>query len=77
MEHHEPIDRRAQQAFLNRLLIKYSDARADSALRARISDELALEKHLGRLKISYKVVLRLDPAGLFPSKIEVILDTKV
>jgi len=77
MEHHTPIDRGGQQEFLNRLLIKYKGQVANAALKAKISDELALEKHLGRLTIPYKIVLRLDPTKLFSDSIEVILDTKV
>ena len=77
MEHHILIDRQGQQCFLNKLLMKYKNEKADAALKAKISSELALEKHLGRLLISYKVVLRMDPSELFPPSIEVILDTKV
>lgn len=74
---HEPIDRKGQELFLKRLLTKYKDEIPNLALKVKIWDELALEKHLGRLKIPFKIILRKDPDHLFPDIIEVLLDSKV
>ena len=59
------------------LLKKYDKEPATEELKKKIWDELQNEKFLGRVTIPFKIVLRRDPKGQFPSYIEVILDTKV
>lgn len=71
------IVRNEQQELIQTLLKKYSKEPPSEELKKKIWDELQKEKFLGHLTIPFKVVLRRDPAGQFPSYIEVILDTKV
>lgn len=72
-----PIIRRKEQEYIKDLLAKYKNEPVNDALKQKIWDELQMEKHKGNITIPFKVALRLDPSGLFPSYIEVILDTKV
>jgi hypothetical protein len=71
------IIRRNEQAYIKKLLEKYKNEPVNDALKQKIWDELQMEKHLGNITIPFKIAMRLDPANLFPSYIEVILDTKV
>jgi hypothetical protein len=66
-----------EQAYIQLLLKKYRGQPANEELKKKIWDELQNEKYLGNLKIPFKVVLRRDQTGKFPSFVEVILDTKV
>lgn len=66
------IVRRQEQEYINELLSKYRGERADEGLKQKIWEELMLEKHLGRVSIPFKVVLKKDP-----DVVEVILDSKV
>lgn len=86
MSHHEEdeepfygteIIRHKEQEYIQKLLKKYKDLPANEALKEKIWDELQMEKHLGRIKIPFKVVLRKDSTRKFPDYVEVILDTKV
>ena len=82
MEHDRPfygshILRNREQEYINSLLSKYRGLPATDELKKKIYDELQNEKYKGNIKIPFKVVLRQDPARLFPSYVEVILDTKV
>lgn len=71
------IVRRKEQEYINELLSKYKGAEANDELKKKIWEELMMEKHLGRISIPFKVVMRKDPLKQFPDQIEVILDTKV
>jgi hypothetical protein len=71
------IVRDEQQELVRSLLKKYKKEPPSEELKKKIWDELQKEKFLGRLTIPFKVVLRRDPSGKFPSYVEVILDTKV
>lgn len=73
----EEILRSRQQAYIQTLLRKYKDVPANEELKKQIWEELQREKHLGRVSIPFKVVLRKDPCRVHPDYIEVILDTKV
>ena len=81
-EHEHPfydvdIFRGREQAYINKLLKKYKGDPVNEELKKKIWDELQMEKYYGRIKIPFKVVLRLDPTHKFPGYVEVILDTKV
>ncbi len=71
------IYREQEQAYIKKILTKYKDHAPNDELKKKIWDELQWEKHLGNIKIPFKVVLRNDSSGKFPPAIEVILDTKV
>lgn len=71
------VVRRQEQEFIQTFLKKYSKEPVNEALKQKIWEDLQMEKHLGNITIPFKVVLRQDPSGQFPSYIEVILDTKV
>jgi hypothetical protein len=71
------IVRGDQQGYIQSLLKKYDKEPPSEELKKKIWDELQNEKFLGRVTIPFKVVLRRDPTGKFPSYVEVVLDTKV
>lgn len=71
------ILRSREQDYINTLLKKYRGKPADEELKKAIYDELQKEKHEGKIKIPFKVVLRRDPYKKYPDYVEVILDTKV
>lgn len=71
------ILRNREQAYIQSLLKKYASLPASEELKQKIWDELQNEKHLGNLKIPFKVVLKKDPQRCFPDCIEIILDTKI
>lgn len=71
------IFRSREQTYINKLLQKYRGEVANEELKKKIWDELQMEKYYGRIKIPFKVALRLDPLHKFPDYVEVILDTKV
>jgi hypothetical protein len=84
MEHHTEhpfygmeVIRRREQEYIRNLLKKYRHESVTEELKARIWDELQMEKHLGHITIPFKVVMRRDAMKKFPDYIEVILDTKV
>jgi hypothetical protein len=82
-EHHErpfydvDILRAKEQEYIKKILKKYKNDPVNEELKKKIWDELQMEKHLGNLKIPFKVSLRRDAAGKYPEYVEVILDTKV
>lgn len=81
-EHHKPfydvdILRSREQDYIQNLLKKYRNDPPNEALKEKIWNELQNEKHLGNLKIPFKVTLKKDPTHTFPDSIEVMLDTKV
>lgn len=71
------VIRRNEQAYIEDLLKKYKNEPVNEELKQKIWDELQMEKHLGRVTIPFKIVMRRDAAGRFPEFVEVILDTKV
>lgn len=71
------IIRRKEQEYIKELLKKYKKEAVSEGLKQKIWDELQMEKYLGNVTIPFKVVMRKDPSGQFPTYIEVILDTKV
>jgi hypothetical protein len=73
----EHILRNREQAYIQRLLSKFRGRIANEELKKEIYEELQRDKHIGKLKIPFKVVLRQDPSGKYPNYVEVILDTKV
>lgn len=73
----EHILRGREQIYIQNLLRKYKGRPANEELKKEIYEELQRDKHLGKLKIPFKVVLRQDSSGKYPSFVEVILDTKV
>lgn len=73
----ENIFRHQEQSYIQNLLKKYKKEPVTDELKKKIWNELQTEKHLGRIKIPFKVVIRKDPYKKFPDYIEVILDTKV
>lgn len=82
MPHEHPfydkiIFRGQEQSYINKLLEKYRNEPVTEELKKKIWDELQMEKHLGRITIPFKIVLRKDSYGKYPSYIEVILDSKV
>lgn len=83
MDHAHPpfygsdILRQSEQDYIQGILAKYRNLPPTDELKKKIYDELMMEKHKGRIKIPFKVAMRLDPSRTFPPYIEVILDTKV
>lgn len=59
------------------LLKKYKNHPVNDELRKKIWDDLQEAKHKGIIKIPFKVVMRRDARNRYPSRIEVILDSKV
>ncbi len=71
------IYRGKEQEYIRSLLKKYKHEPVTDELKAKIWDELQMEKHLGRVTIPFKVIMRRDASKKFPDYIEVLLDTKV
>lgn len=71
------IFRRKEQDYIKKLLKKYRNEAVTDELKAKIWDELQMEKYHGRITIPFKVVMRRDSSKKFPDYIEIILDTKV
>jgi hypothetical protein len=71
------IYRGREQDYINEILKKYKNEPVSDELKAKIWDDLQMEKHFGRVKIPFKVVMRRDATKKFPGYIEVILDTKL
>lgn len=71
------ILRSREKAYINSLLKKYQSDPVTEDLKAKIWDELQMEKYHGRIKIPFKVIMHRDAAKKFPDYIEVLLDTKV
>lgn len=69
--------RHGEQKHIKKVLSKYKNEPVTEELKKKIWEDLQMEKHLGRTKIPFKVVMRRDPTGKFPNYIEVILDTKI
>lgn len=69
------VDR--EQEYVQNLLKKYKNEAPTEELKKKIWEELQMERYHGRLNTPFKIVTRKDPAGKFPSYIEIILDTKV
>ena len=71
------IIRRKEQEYIRKLLAKYRQEPVTDELKAKIWDELQMEKYHGRITIPFKVIMRRDSSHKFPDFIEVMLDTKV
>jgi hypothetical protein len=71
------IYRHSEQQYIINLLKKYKGQAVTEELKKKIWNELQQEKYLGKIKIPFKIAVRLDPTGKFLDYIEVILDTKV
>lgn len=71
------IIRRKEQAYIQQLLKKYRQEPVTEELKAKIWDELQMEKYKGTVTIPFKVVMRKDAQKKYPDTIEIILDTKV
>lgn len=71
------IIRRKEQAYIQNLLKKYRHETVSEELKAKIWDELQMEKYKGTITIPFKVVMRRDANRKYPDYIEIILDTKV
>lgn len=71
------IIRSREQAYIDNLLKKYRKEPATEELKAKIWDELQMEKYKGNVTIPFKVVLHRDTLKKYPDYIEIILDTKV
>ncbi|KAF3361416.1 hypothetical protein PHSC3_002047 [Chlamydiales bacterium STE3] len=71
------VFRHQEQEYIKQLLLKYKKEPVSEDLKKKIWDELQMEKHSGRIKIPFKVVLKRDAYRKYPDTIEVILDTKV
>lgn len=71
------VIRRKEQEYIKKILSKYLQEPVTEELKAKIWDELQMEKHHGRVTIPFKIVMRRDSQKKYPDVIEVILDTKV
>lgn len=71
------ILRLREQEYIRKLLKKYKNEPVNEELKKKIWEELHKEKHLGNIKIPFKVTIRRDPYHKYPEFIEIILDTKV
>ncbi len=66
-----------EQKLIQKMLKKYKNETVNEELKKKIWDDLQQAKFLGNITIPFKVVMRRDQSGKFPSYVEVILDTKV
>jgi hypothetical protein len=66
-----------EQEKVKALLAKFKGLPVDEELKAKIWDELQMQKSLGTISIPFKVAMRRDATGKFPPCIEVILDSKL
>jgi hypothetical protein len=71
------IIRRKEQMYIQNLLKKYRKEPVSEELKAKIWDELQMEKYKGNVTIPFKVVMHKDAHKKYPDCIEIILDTKV
>jgi hypothetical protein len=71
------IIRRQEQGYIQDLLKKYRHEAVTDELKAKIWDELQMEKYKKNITIPFKVIMHRDAFKKFPDYIEVILDTKV
>lgn len=71
------VIRRKEQEYIQNLLKKYHHEPVTEELKAKIWDELQIEKHTGKITIPFKIIMRRDASKKYPDYIEVILDTKV
>lgn len=71
------IIRRKEQEYIQNLLKKYRHEPVTEDLKAKIWDELQMEKYKGNITIPFKIVLHRDTLKQYPDHIEIILDTKV
>jgi hypothetical protein len=80
-QHHhfygKPIHRAEEQRTIREILKKYQHALVNEELQKKIYDDLVKEKHLGNISIPFKVLMKHDPLGKYPSYIEIVLDSKV
>lgn len=66
-----------EQELIKKMLLKYKNESVNEELKKKIWDDLQQAKYLGIITIPFKVSIRRDQTGKFPSYVEVILDTKV
>lgn len=71
------IYREREQEYIRGLLRQYAHEVVNDELKKKVYDDLSREKTLGNVTIPFRVVLKHDSYGKYPSYIEVILDTKV
>jgi hypothetical protein len=71
------ICRAEEQRQIQEILKKYQNEPVNEDLQKKIYNELVKEKHLGRIAIPFKVLLKSDSSGKYPSYIEIVLDSKV
>jgi len=71
------IIRRQEHEYIQKILGKYKNEAVSEDLKAKIWDELQMEKYKGNITIPFKVLIHRDMAKKFPDYVEVILDTKV
>lgn len=71
------IIRRKEQEYIQKLMEKHKNEPVSAELKAKIWDELQMEKYKGNITIPFKLVLKKDPSNKFPDSIEIILETKV
>lgn len=73
----KPVLRFREAEKIRELVGKYRDQPVTEELKQKVWDELMMEKHKGHITIPFKLVVVKDPNGKFPSRIDVILDTKL
>ncbi len=73
----KPVYRQQEKEYIQQILKKYQHEPVTEELKKKIWDELQMEKHLGKVTIPFKVVMRRDSYNRFPAYIEIILDSKV
>lgn len=71
------VIREREAEYIRDKLKKYRNDPVTEGLKEKIWEELQMEKHLGKITIPFKVVMRSGPSKKFPDYIEVILDSKV
>lgn len=71
------IIRRQEKDYIEKLLRKYRHEQVTDELKAKIWDELQMEKYQGHITIPFRVIMRRDALKKYPDYIEIILDTKV
>lgn len=68
---------RDEKAYILQLLKKYRHEKVTDELKAKIWDELQMEKSKGNIMTPFKLAIRRDSSKQYPDFIEIILDTKV
>lgn len=71
------IDPKTEQRTIQKILSKFCSEPVSEDLKKKIYEELTAAKHIGKISIPFKIVMRKFPDERRQDYIEIILDTKV